>query len=367
MSTFFKLLNVLTLVALLLSCMAVFVEPRLFWPLSFIGFAFPIALAANVGFLLLWIFKRDLFGLIPLVAIVLCWKFIEVSFAVNYKASNQESGVKLMSWNVKNFDLYNWSNNKETKNNIMRVIKSENPDMICLQEFYSEQSQHFNTVAYLRDTLHYAYHYFQPTTTIIYTSPERKGKRQKIERNWGLAIFSKYPITHSGRIDFENSRTNDCIYADVKVDSTLLRVYTVHLESIHLGDEDYATLDSLQEQHHTKWQAVKKLIKKMKRAYIKRGIQANIISEHMSLFNGSKILCGDFNDVPVSYTYHTSKGEMQDAFTEKGAGFGATYARRFSPFRIDYTLLSPDITIHSCKVIRQQFSDHYPVVTTFNF
>ena len=103
---FFKFLNLLALVVLLLSCLATYIQPKEIWQLSFIGFAFPVVLIVNTFFLLLWIFKRDRFGLIPLIAIVLTWKFIQSTFALNFKEENKESGIKVMTWNVKNFDLY---------------------------------------------------------------------------------------------------------------------------------------------------------------------------------------------------------------------------------------------------------------------
>ena len=134
--------------------MATYVEPVKYWQLAFIGFAFPIVLVVNFFFLLLWIIKRDSFGLISLVGIVLTWQFIHATFAVNFGAENKESGVKVLSWNVKNFDLYNWNKNTETREQMMALIQRENADILCLQEFYTN-NQLFPNMEYLRDTLGY--------------------------------------------------------------------------------------------------------------------------------------------------------------------------------------------------------------------
>lgn len=104
----------------------------------------------------------------------------------------------------------------------------------------------------------------------------------------------------------------------------------------------------------------------MKRAYSKRSEQAIAVAEHLEEFKGRKILCGDFNDVPVSYTYSTAKNNLRDAFIENSNGFGATFANKLSIFRIDYTLFDERIKINSYKTIRKELSDHYPVAVTFS-
>ena len=172
---FFKFLNVVALVVLLCSCLDTNVHPKDYWQLSFIGFAFPIVLVVNVFFLLLWIFKRDAFGLLSLVAIVLTWKFIQSTFAVNYAEPNNEEGIKLMTWNVKCFDLYNWNKNLETREQMMALIKKENADVLCLQEFYTN-NQFFHNLEYIRDTLGYPYVYFFPSVCLLYTSPNPRDR-----------------------------------------------------------------------------------------------------------------------------------------------------------------------------------------------
>lgn len=360
---FFYFLNILALVVLLLSCMAAYINPNVFWQLSFIGFAFPVVLLVNVFFLVLWLFKKSWFAILPLAAIILSWNFIHASFAYNFTRQT-ESGLKLMTWNVKNFDLYNWSNNQQTRHNMMQLIAKENPDVICLQEYYSN-NQFFHNTDYIRDTLGYKYFYFPPA---VENTRQPKGKVQTtlwkngpLLQQWGVATFSKYPIADTGTIRFNNTHTNRCIYTDINVNNKQVRVYNVHFQSIHLGYDDYAAIDSMEETQQTNWTSVKNILRKMKLAYTRRSLQANAVSQSMANYKGAALLCGDFNDVPVSYTYQTVKQNLQDAFVEKGGGFGATFVNRFSIFRIDYVLPDKDIKVNSYKTIRQPLSDHYPV------
>lgn len=359
---FFIFLNVGALVVLLLSCMATYINPNQFWQLSFIGFAFPVVLLVNVFFLMLWLFKRSRFVFISLAAIMLSFKFIYSSFTVH--AGTDEEDIKVMTWNVKNFDLYNWSHNVATRTKMMELIERENPDVLCMQEFYTN-NQMFQNLECLRDSLGYGYCYFFPSVNL---SKQPKTQLQKtlwksgtLNQQWGVATFSKYPIIDSGKIDFKNSLANDCIYTDIEINGKPVRVYNVHFQSIHLGQGDYAAIDSVENSNHVRWTDVKAVIRKMKTAYSKRALQADAVGNHAAAYKGRRIICGDFNDVPVSYTYQTVKQEMQDAFVEKGNGFGATFINRLSIFRIDYVLPDKDIKVNSYRTIREKYSDHYPV------
>lgn len=366
---FFIFLNILALFVLLLSCLAAYIDPHLLWHLAFIGFAFPVVLVVNVLFLLLWIFNRKKFGLVSLIAILLTWKFIHSTFALNFSSENKESGIKLMTWNVKCFDLYNWTLNVETRTKMMALIKKENPDVLCLQEFYNN-NQIFHNVEFMRDTLGYKYCYFPPAVELV-KSPKTKLQKTLwrsgvLDQQWGVATFSKFPITDSGRVDFGKSLTNSCIYTNINMNGKDIRLYNVHFQSIHLGYEDYAAIDSLEERQQTNWSAMKSIMRKMKLAYSRRAHQASEVAERIEEFKGAQILCGDFNDVPVSYTYNAVSRNLQDAFVETGKGFGATFANKLSIFRIDYALFDPSIKINSYKTIRKELSDHYPVCVSFS-
>jgi endonuclease/exonuclease/phosphatase family metal-dependent hydrolase len=350
--------------------MAVYINPNYIWHLSFLGFAFPFAVLVNIIFVIVFAIKKSWFALVPLAAVLLCYQFIGSTFSFNLSKADDTKGIKLMTWNVKNFDLYNWSHNKETRHEMIKVVKDADADIICFQEFYSDNGKILNNEKFFKDTLGYKYYYFQPT---IQQGKNAKTKYQTklwggehITQKWGVAIFSRYPIIDTGRLDFANSRTNDCIYADLNVNNETLRVYTTHLQSIKLGEEDYDNIDSMEISKKPDWQSVKSIMKKMRLAYRRRATQADVLAEHAEAYKGKKLICGDFNDIPVSYTYHTVSKGLKDSFIAKGFGFGATYSHDFSIFRIDYALFDPHIAIHSHQVLRYSLSDHYPLCVNFS-
>lgn len=274
-----------------------------------------------------------------------------------------------MTWNVKAFDLYNWSHNTETRSDIMTLIKKENPDVLCLQEFYTN-NQLFHNLEYIRDTLGYQYCYFPPAIELVKTPHSKLQKTLwrsgTLNQQWGVATFSKFPIVDTGMVNFGKTLGNACIYTTLNINGQNIRLYNVHFQSIHLGTEDYATIDDLEKKQETSWRSLKNIMYKMKLAYTRRALQANAVAESMAGFDGKKIVCGDFNDVPVSYTYHTISQNLQDAFVEKGKGFSPTFLNKLSIFRIDYLLLDPTLQINSYRVVHKELSDHYPVIVTFN-
>jgi endonuclease/exonuclease/phosphatase (EEP) superfamily protein YafD len=166
-------------------------------------------------------------------------------------------------------------------------------------------------------------------------------------------------------LDFQNSQVNDCIYSDIEIDGKLTRVFNVHYESVHLANQDYATIDSLESAQSTRWSAIRSILRKMKYANLRRAVQAEDVAELVNSFDGRSIVCGDFNDIPVSYTYHHTKGNLQDAFVLCGNGYGATYVNNFPLFRIDYVLLDEQIQVKSYQRIEKVLSDHLGVVVGF--
>ena len=79
--------------------------------------------------------------------------------------------------------------------------------------------------------------------------------------------------------------------------------------------------------------------------------QAEAVSKEIKNAKGDYVLvCGDFNDTPISYAHRTIQGDLTDAFAESGRGMGITYNQNFFWFRIDNILHSPNMTSMNCSV-----------------
>ena len=143
-----------------------------------------------------------------------------------------------------------------------------------------------------------------------------------------------------------------------------VRIYNMHLQSIAFAPNDYKYIEDLQSDvENEDIERSKNILRRLKLAFIKRAKQSELISASISSCHFPIIVCGDFNDTPASYTYHTISQNLNDAFVESGNGLGRSYVGKFPSFRIDYILHSDKFKAHNFKTIREELSDHFPVVT----
>jgi endonuclease/exonuclease/phosphatase family metal-dependent hydrolase len=275
---------------------------------------------------------------------------------VRFRFGTQETApaaaFTVMSYNVKLFDLYNWTGNKETRARIFSMLKSQSPDILSVQEFFNQDSGAFRNLDSLKKLLNLPYAHVEYTITL------RK------DDHWGVVTFSKFPIVNSGKIVFNNRNNNICIYTDMIINSDTVRVYNMHLQSVSFGYADYKFLDQVAngEDADSEVESSKNILRRMKRASVKRARQSESIREHIAACPYPVIVCGDFNDTPVSYTYEEISSELEDAFLEKGKGFGKTFVNPFPLPRIDYILHSPKFHVWEFETIQEKnLSDHYPV------
>ena len=233
-------LNALLLLALLFACLSCFISPSLAWPLSFFGLGFPLLAIMGIFFLLIWGVWKNKFFWVNVIALILCLPFIRTVFSFHF-LHGQEKGLKLMSYNVRNFDLYNWSGNKKTRRKIMDLIRQENPDILCLQEFFTDEE--FQNMEYLRDSLGYKYYHIHVTYDKWFKNTSQMKWYHQI---WGLAIFSRYEITDTGVVRFNEKEGNQCFFANLNIKGKSLRVYDTHLQSMYLNYNDYDAIEELE-------------------------------------------------------------------------------------------------------------------------
>ena len=340
---------------LLLSNLAPFINPAEFWPTALLGLGFPFLLTINILLLIFWAYTKKWQLLIPLLAAILSYNNIDKIFSIKdpQKPSDKILTINAMSYNVKNFDLYNWENNLDSKELIFKAIKKENPDIIAFQEFYTNRfakEGKWDNVKHLREKMDYPHHYFEPKLIV------------KESQQYGMAIFSKYPIVNKGSLKFEGSRTNGIIYADLLIESDTVRYFNVHLQSIHLGKEDYQVAEEI---NSIDLEGTKSIVKKLRNAFIKRSHQSEVLLNEIKNSPYPIIICGDFNDTPISYAYNTIASKLTDAYKDAGVGFGGTYVGPLPSFRIDYFFTDEDINVYDYQTINFKQSDHYPIRISF--
>jgi len=352
------ILNMLALIAICLSYLSMFVSPEYFWMLAFMGLAHPILLIINILFVIYWLFVRKKTALFSLFIILIGWGKIGDIYQINFNSDKnttpKDSLLKVMSYNVRLFDLYNWTENKYTRNNILELIRNQHSDIICFQEFFHEDTGNFNTLDTLKEIQE------AKNVHIDYSA------HVKNVNHWGIATFTKFPIIEKGLIHFKDSSDNISIFTDVLFHKDTIRIYNLHLESIRFRRADYETLKKITgKEDETNLDGPQRIISRMRRAYIRRARQTNVIREHIEASPHPVIVCGDFNDTPTSYAYHQIAKNLDDSYREKGNGIGSTYVGMIPFLRIDYVLYDPIyFEALDLKIIKKKYSDHYPVVST---
>ncbi len=303
-----------------------------------------------------WIYRKKKLFLISLTAILLGWTHLSNFFTLNLNAEETDKATfSMISYNVRLFDLYDWTKSKGIKDKIFYFLQDESPDVVCFQEFYSKQDSSGNSSKkrLVRDL----------KTKNAHVSYVKKRNRTY---NYGTATFSKYPIVGKGEIPFKNSN-NQCIYTDIQAGKQTIRIYNSHLESVHFGYDNYQFLDSLDHKiDNRKIRGLFNILKKLNIAFKKRAAQVEIIYQHVQNSPYPVIICGDFNDTPISYAYHRMCAGLNDAFITSGIGIGSTYIRRLFPYRIDYILHSDTLKSSGFRRYKEKLSDHYPIGCRFS-
>ncbi len=199
------IVNYIFAVALLISYTASFVSPKFFSVIAFFGLAYPFLLAVNILFVLLWLVFRRKYLFISLIVVIAGYNNMlkTYRFKRGNETENTKGMVKILSYNVKNFDLYNykknWALNFENRDKIFRYLSDEGADIICFQEFVYDVTHEFKTLDTIVKFQKAKYSHFEYT------------KNSRNKNYFGIATFSDYPIVNKGKITFETNSNNICI------------------------------------------------------------------------------------------------------------------------------------------------------------
>ena len=208
-------LAVLTFLAYLLP----FLAPKAFPFLSVLTLIMPLFLILNFFFFVYWVLqlKRQMLlsGILLLIGITFINRFYKFS---ETNLPKETSDFKVMSYNVRLFNIYEWLPKNDVPEQISKLIRTESPDILCLQDFTDNESADFNQFPYSYVNLN--------------------GEKLK----YGQAIYSNYKIINKGEIEFPGS-FNNAIFADVLKGKDTIRVYSIHLQSVKISADINEKID----------------------------------------------------------------------------------------------------------------------------
>ena len=333
------------------------VNPNKVWIFAYAGLAAPILYLVNLFFMLYWAIRwKPLFflpALLLLVGIPKIKAFYHFSTDKNDASTGIAEGIKIMTYNVEGFIQRDPDTRKYTSSawDITNFIRETDPDIVCIQEFQSAPGASEEKINdWLADW---------PYRKIAYTI-NREGRGV-----WGSAIYSKYPILDGETIDFEGSR-NGALWVELLVSpADTLRVICNHLETTYVKDDDLAFLQPENFANDPdKSGQIRKIAGRLRKGFRNRAHQADTLASLIAGRDIPTVVCGDFNDPPISYAYHTIRNGYSDTFEDKGSGYGYTYKRLYRLMRIDYILRSPHLETLSYRSPDTPWSDHKPVIAS---
>lgn len=353
-------LNVLVAFSLLVSYLSVYIDPAYYWPPAFFGLAYPFLLVLNVFFLFYWIIYTRWYFLISLVVIAGGYSYLRQTVSLHF--NNQsfiDSGdhkIRVMTFNAHFFKTFDGPLTATVKSEMLTMISAQKPDIICFQEFFTRKKGNFNIRDSLFKMLHSHHYFFHSADSNNY-------------EGYGIAVFSRYPINDQQYIPLskEKNSVNGAISADIQLPGRLIRVFSLQLQSIKFGAGDYEYIDRIKNEISPDIKSSRIIGHKLKWAFISRSQQARVIAAKIAASPYPVIVCGDFNDPPVSFAFQTVSKNLQNSFAEKGHGFARTYNGSFPNFQIDYILCSPLFTVLNYQIVKKELSDHYPVVSELSY
>ena len=339
-------LNVVVSICLLISAYSPFVDPEAHSLWSCAGLFFPIFLVCNLLFLLLWLLVYWRYALLPLLTLVVCWGAVRTYCPINgWGEDAPEKAIKILSYNTRAFGS-KAPHTKKNPNDVLTYLQNSDADIICLQEYIWGNELKKKDID---DALsQYKYRHFQSL-----------GKGFN-----GLGVYSRYPILSATPLKYKSNRNGSVAYR-IKVKEDTLLVINNHLESYKIDESDVEIYEGIpdalsdEKQLADSW----RLLTKLSRATAIRSRQANVLLKTVEDAKEKYVVvCGDFNDTPISYTHHILHEKLQDAFVEAGSGLGISYNEHHMLFRIDHILLSPNMKVYDCVVDNTtEASDHYPI------
>ena len=342
--------NVATVIVMLLVGFSDRINPADHPLVSTLGMAFPILLVINMAFLLFWLIFKWSRAWIPVVGYILAYVPISIYMPINASQSPPEGALKLVTYNVccygGNFKY------EQGFEKVRDYLIDEKADIVCLQED-NDTWRRYCFKNYEERGLTY-------NDTIVLCNDATRFNC--------LGIHTRFPIIRRERIDYPTASNNGSAAWWLQVDKDTVIVVNNHFESCHLNQEDRAQYRQLLkgEMARDSVRAESQLLMvKLAEANAKRSRQIVAVCEYIEQYLGRYpvIVCGDFNDNPISFSRHMMGKYLHDCFVETGRGIGLSYNQKAFSLRIDHIFCSSDITPYECFVdSKMDASDHYPMV-----
>ncbi len=339
--------NVLVIAGMLVSGFSFLLDPSKFRYVAPMGMLFPFFAAANFAFLVLWLFLKPLKALFPFIALVACYVPVRKYVSFSRETMAPEGAIKVMSYNALDFKGMENHLLDRRDNQLVYFLIAENADVICLQEC-REGGVSKEMYALLEEQ--YPYHHYCS-----------QGKSFT-----SLSLYSKYPVMRVDSIPCDTMAVSSVAYT-IATPKGYAIVINNHFESNRFTNENKKEFRNLMHggmKNDSAKIESRYMYSRFQAMSIRRRPQVKAVASYIKRNKDVPIiLCGDFNEIPISYNHYILDKVLTDCFREAGFGFGWTYAHNGMRVRIDNIMCSEHFTPYNCKVLSDiTYSDHFPIV-----
>ncbi|PWJ57431.1 endonuclease/exonuclease/phosphatase family metal-dependent hydrolase [Dyadobacter jejuensis] len=319
------------------------------WWLGLAGLALPAVIGFHVlCFLLFMVSDRRslMWSFLVLLSSLLFWSrtFQSQKESFSTEASSRANSLRVLSYNVGNSHRTN-----EQTQSYCQWLGAVNADVMVLPEYSNYMVDKKATLPCIRKS-GYIFHH-----TLNHS---RYGDLKNTAR---LTVFSKYPIVFAKDTLFQF--LNGVIRADIVKQGDTVSVFGVHLYSMSLELDKLAK----EKQQEKLEKGGIRILQKIKRGFVNRSREVDLLMDWIGQSPYPKIVAGDFNETPYSYSYSTLRHQFANAFEEKGRGFGFTFNGIPHFIRIDHQFYQKDkMELLDFQTFRKvTFSDHFPLLGTY--
>ena len=360
---FFILLNLIIGILFLLGANVKYFDPAKWWFISLLTLALPYLLLFLVLFFFFWLFVKPFWIILPISVLLISLDAIKNIFPLRlnteFQIQKKPGEIRVMSWNVELFNILHYKDHPDKKQRIIDLINKYDPDIACFQEMVAGDNK--KAINYFPDILQ------SLKFTDYFYSYGVKNDFDKYH-HFGIIIFSKFPIVRKQTlVNKPDSYNSTFQFVDVVRDEDTFRIFNVHLQSLKFSQENLNYLDKGTVPSEGNLAESKNIISKIKLGVLKRASQANFIKDEMNHSPYPLIICGDFNDVPVSYSYEKIGKGMKNAFVEKGSGISRTFSSISPTLRIDNIFTDQNFKIVDYTRIKKSYSDHFPIIADLEY
>lgn len=265
----------------------------------------------------------------------------------NFKSPPPKTAIKVISYNT--LFLGGPCEDPITgENNVAKYLEIRKADIACLQEVPSFDG-----------------YYEQRVFPVMKHAKYHDGL---LFNGVFIAMFSHYPIVRHELV-CQDEGNGSVAFWTVRAPGDTILVINNHLKSVGLSMEDREEFKEMVHAPESKIsrQGSKTILSKITHAAAARAAMADKVAAFIDRHRGTPmIVCGDFNDTPISYAYRRVGKGLTDAFVSTGRGFGRSFNRDAIFVRIDHMFCSEEFTPYAAYVdSRIKCSDHYPIVAYF--